>query len=260
MLFILVFCCSCAVNPITGEKELMFFGADQDVTIGRKYAPEITKQMGGRIENSSLQSYINEVGQRIANVTGGPDWEYHFVALNDESVNAFALPGGHIFITRGMLEMLQTESQLAGILAHEIVHVVARDSTNMMSNQIGIDILLSAVTSEDTPESVLTVTDITRQILGLKYSRKDEYEADLGGLEYMYRAGYNPWGAVETMQMLESQSDIRPIEFLSTHPSPQNRLGYLSERIQRNYYNVADLKTGKEDYRQAVLQQLPKNL
>ncbi len=118
----------CAVNPITGEEELMLFGEDQDIVIGRKYAPELEKQLGGRIANEGLQDYMDGVGQKIARISHKPDWEYHFVALEHESVNAFALPGGYIFITRGMLEKLQTEAQLAAILAHETVHVVARDT------------------------------------------------------------------------------------------------------------------------------------
>ena len=243
----------CATNPITGQEELMLVPEDQDLEIGRKYAPELEKQMGGRIANESLQDYIDRVGQKIAHISHRPDWEYHFVALNDESVNAFALPGGYIFITRGMLGKLQTEAQLAAILAHETVHVVARDTSNVMSNQIGISLLLSAVTSEETSRGVMTAANLTRQIIGLRYSRKDEREADLGGLDYMVAAGYNPNGMVETMQMLENEQKVRPIEFLSSHPSPGNRVGYLTQEIQMTYYSLAELRIGTEDYRTAVL-------
>ena len=246
----------CAVNPITGEDELMFFPEEQDIEIGRKYAPEVEKQMGGRIANEGLQNYIDSVGQRIARVSHRPDLEYHFVALNDKSVNALALPGGYLFITKGMLKKLTTEAQLAGILAHEIVHVVARDTSNVMSNQIGIGLLLSAVPSDKMSKGVLTAVDLTRQILSLQYSRTDEKAADLGGLDYMVWAGYNPYGVVEAMQMLQSQQEFRPIEFFSTHPSPQNRMAYLIQRIQTKYYSLAGLKIGKEDYDKAVLQQL----
>jgi len=207
----------CAVNPVTGKEELMFFPEGQDIVIGRKYAPEVEKQMGGRIADEGLQNYIDSVGQRIARVSHKPDMEYHFVALNDKSVNAFALPGGYVFITKGMLEKLQTEAQLAAILAHETVHIVARDTSNAMSNQIGIDLLLSVVTSDKTPRGVLTAADLTQQILSLGYSREDERWADLAGLDYMVGAGYNPYGMVETMQMLQNQQKIRPVEFFSTH-------------------------------------------
>jgi len=249
-------CTGCAVNPITGEEELMLFPEEQDIAIGRKYAPEVEKQMGGRIANEGLQNYVDSVGQRIARVCHKPHLEYHFVALEDKSVNALALPGGYVFVTRGMLKELTSEAQLAAILAHEIVHVVARDTSNVMSNQIGIDLLLSAVLSDKAPRGVLTAADLTRQILSLQYSREDEETADLAGLDYMVLAGYDPYGMVETMQMLQSRHEVRPIEFFSTHPSPKNRMIYLTQRIQTKYYSLAGLRIGREDYHRAVSQQL----
>lgn len=246
----------CVVNPITGETEFIILPEQQDIAIGQKYAPEIEKQMGGRIANESLQNYIDSVGQKLAGVSHKPYFEYHFVALEDESVNAFALPGGYIFITIGMLEELESEAQLAAILGHEITHVVARDTSVVMSREIGIDILLAAVTSEQTPAGVLTAADLTHQILGLGYSRKDEREADLGGLNYMVRAGYNPYAMVETMQMLEDQRQNRTIDFFSTHPNPENRIGYLKQQIETKYHNLAGLKNGEEDYHKFVLEQL----
>ena len=146
---------------------------------------------------------------------------------------------------------------MASVLAHEVVHVVARDTSNMMSNQIGMNILLTAAMSQTSSQGARTVADLTRQILSFRYSREDEKTADLGGLDYMVRAGYNPYGMVETMQMLENEQTIRPVEFLSTHPSPENRLSYLSARIQTHYFNsIAGTKVGKEDYEHLVLAQL----
>ena len=138
-------CAGCATNPITGKQEFMLIPEEQDIRIGQKYAPEIEKQMGGRIANDALQNYINSVGQKVANVSHRRSWQYHFTALEDDMINAFALPGGYIFITKGMLKQLTTESQLAGILAHETAHVVARDTAVLMSREIGIGILLSAL-------------------------------------------------------------------------------------------------------------------
>jgi len=247
----------CATNPITGQSELMLFSPQQDIELGRKYAPELEKQLGGRIADQTLQNYIDSVGQRIAAVSHNPNFEYHFVALNHESINAFALPGGYVFLARGMLEKLETESQLAAILAHEIAHIVARDTMNAMSNQMGIDILFSAATSESTPAGVTTVANLTNQIIGLSYSREDEKTADLAGLDYMAWAGYNPYGMVDTIRMLQRLQESRPIEFFSTHPSPENRLGYLTQKIQTQYPNVTTLKVGKQDYHTYVLQNLP---
>ncbi len=252
----LSFFCGCVTNPITGQQEFMLLPVQQDIEIGRRYAPEVEKQMGGRIGDESLQDYIDSIGQKIARISHNRDFDYHFTAVNDKSVNALALPGGYVFITKGMLEQLTTEAQLASVLAHEVVHIVARDTSNMISNQIGIDILLTVAASQKTPRGLLTAADLTRQILSLQYSRDDERIADLAGLNYMVLAGYDPQGMVETIEMLHRQKDLKPVEFLSTHPSPENRLEYIMEKIQTRYYGIQGQKTGQQDYNAAVLQQL----
>ncbi len=205
-----------------------------------------------------MQNYVDYVGQNVAEVSHAPDLDWHFKALKHDSVNAFALPGGYVYITTGMLKTLNSEAQLAGVFAHESVHVAARHSTVRMSEQIGLNILLSAVIPEDTPRGVIQATSIARQIVALKYSRDDERQADEIGLDYMVWAGYNPDAVVEVMQMLEKENKVRPVEFLSSHPSPQNRVAYMTEKIQTNYYNleIEELKIGKEDYHSSVLEKL----
>ncbi len=256
LLFVVCLISGCFTNPITGRDELMLVSEQQDFEIGRRYAPEIETQMGGRVPSPALQNYVDSVGQKVAGVSHWPDLGYHFVALDHESMNAFALPGGYIFVTRGMLEKLDSEAQLAAILAHETAHVVARDTAAAMSRDIGISLVLSAVTSEETSGTVLTVADVTNQILGLSYSREDEKTADLAGLDYMVAAGYNPNAMVETMKMLNDENDFRPIEFFSTHPNPENRIAYLEEKILLNYFQPERLKSGKEDYKNYVLDEL----
>jgi beta-barrel assembly-enhancing protease len=246
----------CVTNPITGQNELMLYGESQDVEMGKKYAPEVEKQLGGRIENSVLQNYIDSVGQRVAKVSQRPDMEYHYIALNDKIVNAFALPGGYIYITSGLLKKLESESQLASVLAHETTHVVARDSMQELSNQMGLELLLSAVTTEKTPKTAVLIANITSQIIGLKYSREDEKTADLAGLDYMFAAGYNPNGMAETMRILQRENAVRPIKFLSTHPNPKNHIGYIEEKIMMNYFKPERLRSAKEDYVSNVLEQL----
>jgi predicted Zn-dependent protease len=247
----------CAANPITGEDEVMLFPDEQDAEIGAKFAPEVEKELKGKIEDPNVQKYIDSVGQKVARVSHRPDFKYHFVGVKDKSINALALPGGYIFITKGMLVKLKNESELAGVLAHEVVHVAARDTANMMSKQLGIDILFIAAISQTSSGGVVAAGDIARQIIALSYSREDERTADLGGLDYMVRAGYDPNGVIEAMQMLEKEDEIRPVEFLSSHPSPENRVSYLQARIQTRYSNNIEGATiGEEDYRQNVLDKL----
>lgn len=258
LILALSFCTGCAVNPLTGEDELMFFPESQDVEIGQKLAPELEKELGGRIQDDVLQYYIDSVGQKIARLSHKSYFDYQFIALDHKMINAFALPGGYIFITKGMLEKLESEAQLAAILAHEISHVVARDTMNRISNEMGAQILFhtAAMAADGLPADAWRAAIVARQIIALKYSRSDERQADLSGLQYMVRAGYNPYGMVETMEILERLDKDNPVEFLSTHPSPENRIGYQIRTIQTRYYRHAGLIIGKDLYRTAVLNQL----
>jgi predicted Zn-dependent protease len=252
------FLAGCAANPITGEDEMMFSrDYRSDIEIGKQVAPEVEKELKGKIEDEAIQNYIDSVGRQISRISHNPDFDYHFVAVNDKSINALAIPGGRIFITKGMLLKLDNESQLAGILAHEIVHVVARDTQNMISKQAGLGVLFILAISQTRSAGEMAAVDIARQIVELKYSRQDEQTADLGGLDYMVRAGYDPNGMIETMQMLKKEDAIRPVEFFSTHPSPENRLSYIQAKIQ-TYYSagLANVKIGAEDYRRNVLDRL----
>ncbi len=253
-------CAGCAVNPITGEEELMLISEDQDVQIGREYAPEVEKQIGGKIKNDALQNYLDSVGQRIVRISHRPDWQYHFIAVNHSMVNALALPGGYVFVTKGMLEKITTEAQLAALLSHEMVHIVARHSSAAMSRQIGISMLIQGIGAAGAmpdSEAAYRLTQLAWQLIDLKYSREQEREADLAGMDYMVRAGYNPYGAVELIQMLQDLDRIRPIEFLSSHPSPENRIMYLTVRAQTRYADVSNLRIAKEDYQKNVLDRLP---
>ncbi|MCJ7675363.1 MAG: M48 family metallopeptidase [Sedimentisphaerales bacterium] len=250
------FCIGCAINPITGEEDLMFYPEGKDIAIGKKYAPEVEKQLDGKIGNQDLQDYVDRIGQKIARVSQRPDLEYHFVALRDKSTNAIALPGGYVFVLRGMLEKLTSESQLAALLGHEIAHVVARDSMAALSRQRAVDVLMVAAIAGRAPDEAVRAAGMTRLFLDLRYSREDERQADLAGLAYMTAAGYDPHGAVELIQILEDEHAVKQIEFFSTHPSPRNRRQYLTQEIENKYSGLAGLKTGSRDYHSNVLQPL----
>jgi len=259
LLFLSLICglCGCATNPITGQEELILSSAQEDFKLGKKFAPLIEEHLDERIPDEGLQRYLDRIGQRIAGICHHPDWEYHYVAVNHASINALALPGGYIYITRGMLEKIESESQLAAILAHETAHVVARDTAAAMTRQTGMTLVtVAALVTSGTPREVQQLVLIANQFLSLSYSRQDEREADLAGLEYLVGAGYDPNGMVETMQILEAQQTRRPIEFYSTHPLPANRIRYLKQRISQRYADVLDGKTAKDTYKAKVLDYL----
>ena len=255
LLGVLMSLTGCSVNPLTGEKEFMLYSPENDIKLGAKVAPDVEKELDGRIEDEALQAYIDRIGQKIARVCNRPDWEYHFVAVETEMVNAMALPGGYVFITRGMLEKLDSEAQLAAILGHEVGHVVARDTAAALSKQAGMTILMAAVMVAE-PKAA-NMAQMTGQILMLSYSRQDEQQADLAGLRYMYEAGYNPEGMMETMRILQDMQKVRPVEFFSTHPLPENRLGYIGRHMNAWYgSDYSDRIIGKDDYEHNILDYL----
>jgi len=251
---ILCLCVSCAVNPITGEEELMLISENDDLAIGKQYAPEVQKQLGGEIKNDTLQNYIDSVGQKIVKISHKPGWEYHFIAVDHNMVNAMALPGGYVFVTKGMLQKIETEAQLAGLLSHELVHIVARHSSAAISRQMSMSMLIAgAGIAADLPADASRFAGIALQLIDLKYSRDQERQADLFGMDYMVRAGYNPHGVVELIQMLQEMDKERPADFFSSHPSPENRILYLTVRAQSRYANLPELKTAREDYQKNVI-------
>jgi len=248
---------SCAVDPVTGDQQLMLFSPDKDIELGRQYSPLVEKELGGRMPEQGLQSYINQIGQRIAGFCQRPDLSYRFAALEEGGANALALPGGYIYITRDLLKELKTEAELASVLGHEITHVVARHTVAAMSRQIGMTALLGAAIAGTASGSVRSdvpaAASVLSSLLTLQYSREDETEADLAGLSYMTQAGYDPNGMVETMQILEKLQTIRPTEFFSTHPNPESRIACLQDRIATRYRSLGGLKKGQEEYSQKVL-------
>jgi predicted Zn-dependent protease len=234
----------------------MFFAPEKDVELGQKYAPLIEKELGGRIPEDGIQSYIHQIGQKIARVCHRPDLEYHFAVLEEGGANAIALPGGYVYITRELLQELKSEAQLAGILGHEVGHVVARDTMNAISEQLGMTALVTAAAVSNVSSDLTRGSRFVTAMLTLQYSRDDEREADLVGMSYMTQAGYDPNAIVETMEILEKLQTIRPIEFFSTHPNPDSRVAYLQDRIARRYASMGGLKKGQDEYGQRVLSPL----
>lgn len=228
---------ACAVNPATGERQLSFVGEGQEIAMGRESDPGIVAQMG-LYPDSAAQRYVRDLGLRMARLSERPDLPWTFRVLDDPTVNAFALPGGFIYITRGILTHLTSEAQLAGILGHEIGHVTARHSVNQMSRtqlaQVGL--IVGMVVSETVREyGGLAAQGIG--LLSLSFGREDELQADELGMRYMTRLGYDPAELAGVMEMLARNSELaageggRIPEWLSTHPNPENRVQRIQARI-----------------------------
>ncbi|HEX9729035.1 MAG TPA: M48 family metalloprotease [Gemmatimonadales bacterium] len=223
----------CAVNPATGERQLSFIGETGEIAMGREYDQQVVAQMG-LYPDQALQQYIQQLGSRLAATSERPDLPWTFRVVDDPVVNAFALPGGFIYITRGILAHFQSEAELAAVLGHEIGHVTARHSVNQASKQQLAQIgLVVGMVLKPELQQYAGVASAGLGLLFLKYGRDDERQADDLGLRYMRRANYDGRRMPNVFSMLERVSQASggggTPEWLSTHPNPENR----RERIER---------------------------
>ena len=210
--------------------------------IGRRAAPQLAEQHGGLSSDGSAQALIDRIGGKLVGaVEAELSYQFDFHVLAESRiVNAFALPGGQVFITQGLLEKLDSEDQVAGVLAHEVAHVVARHSAEHIAKQqlaqglTGATIIATYDPNDPRTANTAQMTMLLTELVNMKFGREDELEADGLGVGLMLAAGYNPESLVEVMDILESFSErgFRP-EFLSSHPSPNNRRQRIREAIEK---------------------------
>lgn len=229
----------CQTNPVTGEKELRLIPESQEIAMGVQNAPEFEKEFAGKVPNDTVQQYVSMVGQKIA-AHADRKMPYEYAVLQSDVPNAFALPGGKIYITAGLLSRMSNERQLAAVLGHETVHVSAGHSVQSLQNQIGASVVVEIAqrAAGQYGSAVGTATKFVAGMANMKYSRNDEYEADKYGIVYMVRAGYNPWGMPELLQVLLDMSDSEPgrwSEMMQTHPLTSKRIEKAKEEVQSNH-------------------------
>ncbi len=207
------------------------FSAEQDVEIGRQSAAEAERQLP-LLRDSSVQGYVERVGRRLADATPGPKFPYTFQVVNASDINAFALPGGPTYVTRGLIETVRNEGELAGVIAHEISHVALRHGTNQASKaylaQAGIGLLGGILGGGGgaTGQIVQAIGGFGLNALFLKFSRTAETQADVLGTQIMARAGYDPEAMATMFSLLKAQQGREPgkvAQFFSDHPNPANR-------------------------------------
>jgi predicted Zn-dependent protease len=236
------------VNPVTGKRQHVAMSPDDEKSLGLQAAPEMAAKMGGAIDpqRDPRARLVQEVGRRLVRQSDARRspyvGNYHFYLLNDnQTVNAFALPGGQVFITLGLLDRLSTEAQLAGVLGHEIGHVVNRHTAQQMAKgRLGqlltLAVGVGASGDRDQGRNAQMVAALVNQVTQLRFSREDESEADHEGLKYMAEAGFDPTAMLDVMRILkeESRGSHQP-EFLATHPLPETRLEEIQETIRHDY-------------------------
>jgi beta-barrel assembly-enhancing protease len=250
-------------NPITGEVQRVQLSPRQEVALGLQAREEMAAQHGNLFPDEVLQAYVDQVGDRIvqrsAAARSGYPFEFHLLR-DPQTINAFALPGGQIFITAALMNRLSSEAQLAGVLGHEVGHVVARHGAeHLAKQQLGIALVnavgIAASDSPDAAQQAAVLAQAVNQMVSLKYGREDELESDQLGFRFMVEAGYNPTGIVETMRVLASaRSGDQPPEFLSTHPDPANRAILLERMVKEGFPNGVppQLESGQTQFEQAL--------
>jgi predicted Zn-dependent protease len=233
---------SSSVNPVTGEKQRIRMTPQQEVAMGQQQAPMMAREFGGLHPDVQAVQLVRAVGAKLVNnsVAKKSGYPFSFNLLADgRTVNAFALPGGPIFITGALLSRLKTEGQLAGVLGHEIGHVVGRHSAEQMSKSSLISGMANAAILTGIDPTGGAVASGVAQMKQLSYGRADETESDELGVQLMVQAGYDPRALIEVMKVLAAAGGGagRQPEFMSSHPNPLGRAQHIAEYIKQKYPN-----------------------
>jgi predicted Zn-dependent protease len=243
---------ACTMNPATGERQLTLMSEAQEIQMGAQTHPEVLASFGA-YDDPEWQAYIQELGEKIAATSERPDLNWTFTVLDDPVVNAMALPGGYIYVNRGILAHFNSEAELVSVLGHEIGHVTARHSVEQMSRaqlaQLGLGV--ASIAGEKFSQ-LIGLAGQGVGILFLKFSRDDENQSDSLGLRYMTRAGYDPYEMPKVFATLDRVSQSHGLratpQWLSTHPDPGNRIANIDSRIGRLPPELQQGTVGRDSY------------
>lgn len=230
LLPLLAVLCGCAINPVTGQNELMLVSEQQERQMGDQTRQSVAEEYGV-YDNAALQAYVSGIARPLAQVSHRPALDWQFQVMDSPVVNAFAAPGGYVFVTRGLLATVNDEAELAGVLAHEIGHVTARHSARKYSQSLvtGLGLQLGTALAGNYGQLLGPLVEAGTGLLFLKYSRDDEREADALGVEYATKTGYDAnrmadfFATLQRQETLEGGKSGSLPEWFSTHPSPVDR-------------------------------------
>jgi predicted Zn-dependent protease len=230
----------CSVNPVTGKRQLNFYSEEDEVAMGAEADPAIKSQYG-ELDDPEIQAYVEGIGARMVPVSHRPNLEFHFTVLDDPIVNAFALPGGYCYVTRGILAYLNSEAALAGVMGHEVGHVTAQHGVTKMSGQsaLGLGLAVGSAIAADIP-FLNDIAGTTAQLLFLKYGRDDERQSDELGVQYATAIGYDTREMAEffhTLDRLSPENGGLP-GWMSTHPDPGERWIKVGELTEQEWAKV----------------------
>ena len=239
-LALLVGISACATNPVTGKKQVVLMSEQQELEMGKAYYPITTQLSEGPTPHRDVQSLVNRVGMRMARASERPNLPWEFNVVDSNEPNAYALPGGKLSITRGLISKMETEDQLASVLGHEIGHVTARHSVVSASRSQLLGLLLgvgsAVLQTQGVPGAgaIELAGQVGAALLTTKYSRDQERQADELGYKYMTAAGYNPRAFVETFRILAAAAEREPSKFenlFASHPMTSERIATAEQRL-----------------------------
>ena len=235
-----IFSSNCQINPAKGEKEISLLSKSEEKKIGRSEHKKIISQFGGEYKNKKLQNYVNSLGNFLVSTSELPNDEFKFTILDTPIVNAFALPGGYIYLTRGLIALCHNEAQLAGVIAHEIGHVTARHTAQRYTRAVGTNIVANILNVLTNNMALKNLIGQSANLFMLSYSSDQEYEADSLAVRYMARAGFETREMANFLQSMEKYSNLTTkinripsrknnSDLLSTHPSSSKRVRKVIE-------------------------------
>lgn len=228
---------SATTNETTGETQYISMSVDDEIALGLNSRAQMAQQHGGLHPDQQAQAQVDEVGRKLVQNTVVRNTEYHYefhLLADSRTVNAFALPGGQIFITAALFSRLESIDQLAGVLGHEVGHVVARHSAERLAKQQLAQGLTGAAVIATGDPNAAGYAQMISNTINMKYGREQELQSDELGVRFMIEAGYDPNALIGVMRILEAASGgSRQPEFSSTHPSPENRVERIKDAIRK---------------------------
>ncbi len=238
------------------------FTPEQDIQMGQQASARIGRQVL-LLNDPRVDDYLDALGKRLASYAPGYKFPYQYRCVNDENINAFALPGGFIYINRGVIEAADDEAQLAGVMAHETSHVALRHGTNQVSKAEAWRIPLGLLGAAGGLGGLIgqVGAGFTLNSIILKYSRDDETQADVLGTQILYDAGYDPRALAQFFEKIEAESKGKePAQFFSDHPNPGNRIGRIDEEVDKLGGPEPDYRSDSDDFRsiKIYVMKLPK--
>jgi predicted Zn-dependent protease len=249
---ILAILLSCATTGPGGKTDLILISDSQEVGLGQQFDAQVRSE-AKVLADQQWQDHFNDIGQRLVAVCDRKNIEYHFTVIESDDINAFATPGGYVYVYTGLLKLMESEAELAAVTSHEISHIVARHSVKRLQQALGLSVLIELVTGESDSKTLETAIGIGLGVALSGYSRSNEREADDFGIHYMAQAGFNPKGAVDMFEHMAAASPGKRNFFenlLATHPETQERISNANAQVGQYGADIQSRDMGEAHYSQ----------